>query len=58
MELKLTKIKFKTGQFEWAPRMDAVDMGRFYALTVELAGVKISDIQVEVDDNKYAIFFM
>lgn len=36
--------------------MDAVDMGRFYAVTVELAGVKISDIQVEVDDNKYAIF--
>jgi HSP20 family molecular chaperone IbpA len=41
---------------EWAPRMDAVDMGPFYALTVELAGVKTSDIQVEIDDNKYAIF--
>ncbi|KAJ4809724.1 Small heat shock protein C2 [Rhynchospora pubera] len=43
-------------QMEWAPRMDAVDMGRFYALTIELAGVKISDIQVEVDDRKCAIF--
>ncbi|XP_078169936.1 alpha-crystallin domain 32.1 isoform X1 [Carex rostrata] len=43
------------GQFEWAPRMDAVDMGRFYAVTVELAGVKISEIQVEVDDNNLTV---
>nr|ADU55782.1 HSP27.8 [Citrullus lanatus] len=38
-----------------SPRMDVAESGRGYVLTVEIPGVKINDIRVEVDDQKLTI---
>lgn len=37
---------------EWSPRMDVAESRRSYVMTVEIPGVNINDIRVEVDDQK------
>jgi HSP20 family molecular chaperone IbpA len=37
---------------EWSPRMDVAESDRNYVMTVEIPGVNINDIRVEVDDQK------
>ena len=37
---------------EWSPRMDIADCGCNYVMTVEVPGVSIKDIRVEIDDQK------
>lgn len=38
---------------DWSPRTDVAETGANYVVTVELPGVRISDIRVEVDEQKY-----
>ncbi|KAE8694444.1 hypothetical protein F3Y22_tig00110783pilonHSYRG00248 [Hibiscus syriacus] len=40
---------------EWSPRMDVAESGRDYVIMVEIPGVGISDIRVEVDDHKLTV---
>jgi HSP20 family molecular chaperone IbpA len=37
---------------EWSPRMDVAESRRNYVMTVEIPGVNINDIRVEVDNQK------
>ena len=37
---------------EWCPRMDVAESGRTYVITVEIPGVSVKDIRVEVDEKK------
>lgn len=41
--------------FEWSPRMDVAESGESYVITVELPGVSISDIRVEVNDENLTV---
>lgn len=38
--------------FEWFPRMDVVESGTAYVITVELPGVSVEGICVEVDHGR------
>lgn len=40
---------------EWSPRMDVVESGSTYVVTIELPGVSASGIRVEVDDKRLVI---
>lgn len=40
---------------EWSPRMDVVESEGKYVMTVEVPGVSIKDIRVEVDDQKLSV---
>lgn len=48
--------KFDAG-LEWSPRMDVAELGANYVVTVELPGVSIIDMRVEVDDKRYGMFY-
>ncbi|EYU31626.1 hypothetical protein ABFS82_13G040400 [Erythranthe guttata] len=37
--------------FDWSPRMDVVESGLSYVVTLEIPGVSIDNIKVEVDDH-------
>lgn len=39
--------------FEWFPRMDVVESGTAYVVTVELPGVNVDGIRVEIDHGRY-----
>ncbi|KAL2316784.1 hypothetical protein Fmac_030660 [Flemingia macrophylla] len=43
------------GGIEWSPRMDVAESEGKYVITVEVPGVSISDIRVEVDDQKLCV---
>ena len=43
------------GGIEWSPRMDVAESESKYVITVEVPGVSISDIRVEVDDLKLCV---
>ncbi|XP_061370435.1 uncharacterized protein LOC133313120 [Gastrolobium bilobum] len=50
------KISYsEIGGIEWSPRMDVVESESKYIITVEVPGVSISDIRVEVDDKKLSV---
>ncbi|XP_059452431.1 heat shock protein 16 [Corylus avellana] len=40
---------------EWSPRMDVAESRRNYVMTVEIPGVNINDIRVEVDNQKLTV---
>lgn len=40
---------------EWCPRMDVAESGRTYVITVEIPGVSVKDIRVEVDEKKLTV---
>lgn len=40
---------------EWSPRMDVAEFGFNYVVTIELPGVGISDVRVEVDDRNLIV---
>ncbi|ONK80112.1 uncharacterized protein A4U43_C01F14010 [Asparagus officinalis] len=40
---------------EWSPRIDVAESGNGYVVTVELPGVSIMDIRVEIDDQKLIV---
>ncbi|XP_020100910.1 uncharacterized protein LOC109718867 isoform X1 [Ananas comosus] len=40
---------------DWSPRMDVAETGANYVVTVELPGVRISDILVEVDEQNLTV---
>ncbi|KAK4787281.1 hypothetical protein SAY86_011114 [Trapa natans] len=40
---------------EWSPRMDVVESGQGYVLTVEIPGVCAKDIRVEVNDRNLVV---
>ncbi|XP_028113369.1 uncharacterized protein LOC114311431 [Camellia sinensis] len=42
---------FQSTGLEWSPRMDVAESGCNYILTVELPGVNINDIRVEINDQ-------
>lgn len=47
------KLPFsKPTGIEWSPRMNVSEFGSNYVMTVEIPGVSINDIRVEVDDRK------
>ncbi|XP_015881310.2 uncharacterized protein LOC107417223 [Ziziphus jujuba] len=53
-----TKMKASASEsnvIEWSPRMDVAECGGNYVMTVEVPGVSINDIRVEVDDRKLTI---
>ncbi|XWS44497.1 hypothetical protein CRYUN_Cryun15aG0050600 [Craigia yunnanensis] len=59
-EEMLLKSKKKTccsrsNGIEWSPRMDVAESGRNYVMVVEIPGVSISDIRVEVDDKNLIV---
>jgi len=37
---------------EWSPRINIIESKCSYVITVELPGVDVSDIRVEMDGNK------
>ena len=37
---------------EWSPRMDVVESGVNYVLTIEIPGVNVDDIRVEIHGKK------
>ena len=37
---------------EWSPRMDVAESGQNYVISIEIPGVTVKDIRVEVDDKK------
>lgn len=43
---------YTSAGIEWSPRMDVAESESKYVITVEVPGVSISDIRVEVDDLK------
>ncbi|KAG5109404.1 hypothetical protein AAZX31_14G025300 [Glycine max] len=43
------------GGIEWSPRMDVAESEGKYVITVEVPGVSISDIRVEVDELKLCV---
>ncbi|CAJ1971368.1 unnamed protein product [Sphenostylis stenocarpa] len=43
------------GGIEWSPRMDVAESEGKYVITVEVPGVSIGDIRVEVDDLKLCV---
>ncbi|KDP39801.1 hypothetical protein JCGZ_03937 [Jatropha curcas] len=45
----------KNGIIEWSPRMDVAESGRGYVLTVEIPGVDVNDIRVEVNHRSLRI---
>lgn len=45
-------LNFVCEGIEWSPRMDIAETGCNYVITVELAGINIKDIRVEIDDKK------
>ncbi|EEF36490.1 small heat-shock protein, putative [Ricinus communis] len=45
----------QTNGIEWSPRMDVAESGRSYVVTVELPGVNVNDIRVEVNDQNLTI---
>ncbi|KAL5570874.1 hypothetical protein UlMin_020471 [Ulmus minor] len=47
--------KFSRPVIEWSPRMDVAESGRHYVMTVEIPGVSINDIKVEVDNQKLTV---
>ncbi|WOK97170.1 hypothetical protein Cni_G05878 [Canna indica] len=48
------KSKMNAGM-EWSPRMDVAESRQRYVLTLELPGVRSTDIQVEVDNERLTI---
>lgn len=46
---------FESSGFEWSPRIDVAESGRNYVLLVELPGVSIHDIRVEVSDQNLTV---
>lgn len=52
IHLKLILHSTKIAAFRWSPRMDVAESGRNYVITVEIPGVNIDDIRVEIDDQK------
>ncbi|XP_062105803.1 uncharacterized protein LOC133817332 [Humulus lupulus] len=40
---------------EWSPRMDVAESGRNFVITVEIPGVCVKDIRVEVDDKRLSV---
>ncbi|GMI99313.1 ALPHA-CRYSTALLIN DOMAIN 31.2, alpha-crystallin domain 32.1 [Hibiscus trionum] len=40
---------------EWSPRMDVAESRRDYVMMVEIPGVTVGDIRVEVDDHKLTV---
>ncbi|KAK6134430.1 hypothetical protein DH2020_031828 [Rehmannia glutinosa] len=43
---------FASKGVEWSPRMDVVESGYNYIVTLEIPGVSIDNIRVEVDDHR------
>ncbi|KAM7464314.1 hypothetical protein LguiA_032435 [Lonicera macranthoides] len=46
-----TKIHALSSGSKWNPRFDVAESGRIYLVTVELPGVNVNDIRVEVNDK-------
>ncbi|KAK9222894.1 hypothetical protein WN944_011334 [Citrus x changshan-huyou] len=46
---------FKPTGIEWSPRMNVSELGSNYVMTVEIPGVHVNDIRVEVDDRKLTV---
>ncbi|PON69374.1 Small heat shock protein HSP [Parasponia andersonii] len=45
----------RSNVIEWSPRTDIAESGRNYLITVEIPGVNIKDIRVEVDDKMLTV---
>ncbi|GKV02702.1 hypothetical protein SLEP1_g15100 [Rubroshorea leprosula] len=45
----------KSNGTAWSPRMDIAESGHNYVMTVEVPGVRSSDIRVEVDDQNLTV---
>ncbi|XVF14551.1 hypothetical protein REPUB_Repub09cG0071100 [Reevesia pubescens] len=45
----------RSNGIEWSPRMDVAESGRNYVMMVEIPGVSVSDIRVEVDDQNLTV---
>ncbi|KAJ8749198.1 hypothetical protein K2173_018671 [Erythroxylum novogranatense] len=48
-------IREITGNEEWTPKVDVGESNRTYILTVEVAGVTVNDIRVEVNDKNLSV---
>ncbi|KAI3457095.1 hypothetical protein Pfo_013758 [Paulownia fortunei] len=46
---------FASKGFEWSPRMDVAESGFNYVVTLEIPGVSIDNIKVEVDDQSLIV---
>lgn len=51
MPFQISFISLDPPEFKWSPRMDVVESGRSYVATLELPGVNINSIKVEVNDQ-------
>ncbi|XWS41100.1 hypothetical protein CRYUN_Cryun17cG0051700 [Craigia yunnanensis] len=45
----------RSSGIEWSPRMDVAESGHNYVMMVEIPGVSINDIRVEVDDRNLTV---
>lgn len=43
---------FGSAGSEWSPRMDVVESGFSYVITLEIPGVSSNNVKVEVDDQR------
>lgn len=54
-QLKERRNGLESNGSEWSPRMDVAESGSMYVVSIELPGVNISDIKVEVSDKSLIV---
>ncbi|KAJ4730386.1 Small heat shock protein [Melia azedarach] len=52
---KKNLLRFKSNGLEWSPRMNVSELGSNYVMTIEIPGVGINDIRVEVDGQNLTV---
>ncbi|XP_055824829.1 17.7 kDa class II heat shock protein [Solanum dulcamara] len=54
-QLKERRNGLQSNGSEWSPKMDVAESGSMYVVSIELPGVNISDIKVEVSDKSLIV---
>lgn len=55
-QLKERRNGLESNGGEWSPRMDVAESGSMYVVSIELPGVNIGDIKVEVSDKSLIVY--
>ncbi|KAH9622806.1 hypothetical protein KSS87_017521 [Heliosperma pusillum] len=50
-------VSSQTNGVEWSPRINVAESKCSFVITVELPGIDVSDIRVEMDDKKYDVCY-
>ncbi|TMW82716.1 hypothetical protein EJD97_005168 [Solanum chilense] len=54
-QLKERRNELESNENEWSPKMDVAESGSMYVVSIELPGVNINDIKVEVSDKSLIV---